>query len=171
MKKKETPSRDIQVMLQKLESSDGLARNKARLALVAAGKPAVPVLSRLILTSAEYQTRWEAAKILSAIADERAIPALVKVFEGEDEDLAWLAAEALKRLKRAAWPALLRILIKRGSGSVVLRNRAHHVFSKQKDRALGGFLEVLVKALAASTRPESTAAAAYQLLREYRKDA
>jgi hypothetical protein len=110
--------------------------------------------------------RWEAAKILAAIGDYKAIPSLVKALEDRDHDVAWLAAVALKKFKKAAWPALLRGLIKRKSHSVFLCQGAHHVFRNQKEEGFNDLLAVLTKALESGTVAASIAIAAYDILKQ-----
>jgi HEAT repeat protein len=94
-----------------LAGKDAATRLKARKALVALGKPAVSSLTQALQNSRLDHLRWEAAKTLGAIGDTRAIPSLVKALEDGDRDVAWVAAEALKKFKKADWPPLLRALI------------------------------------------------------------
>jgi HEAT repeat protein len=108
----------LEYLMEMLVSKKGVTRQKARKMLVAFGKPAVPSLINILQSSKLYQVRWEAAKTLCAIGDIKAIPSLVKALEDKSMDVAWLAAEALRKLKMAAWPALLNSLIKRRSHSV-----------------------------------------------------
>jgi HEAT repeat protein len=151
--------------MEKLSSKDGATRQKSRKSLVALGKPAVSSLTRALQNSRLDHTRWEAAKTLGAIGDSRAIPALVKALEDSNPDVAWVAAEALRKFKKAAWPSLLRVLINRGANSVLLRQGAYHVLRNQKEVGFDDLLAPLTKALESSTVPESTAVAAYDVLK------
>jgi hypothetical protein len=157
---------NLEALIEMLASKKGLNRQKARKSLIALGKPAVSSLTQVLQNSKLDQVRWEAAKTLSAISDYRAVPSLVKALEDKDEDVAWLAAEALKKLKKAAWPALLRVLIRRGADSVSLRRGAHHVLRNQKENGFNDLLKTLTKTLEleSASVPESTALAAYDIL-------
>lgn len=148
-----------------LASKDGVTRQKARKSLVALGKPAVPSLTQTLQNSGLDHVRWEAVKALGAIGDARAIPSLVKALEDSDPDVAWLAAEALRKFKKVAWPPLLRVLIRSGSDSVLLRQGAHHILRNQKEVGFNGLLATLTEALVFSTVPESTTVAAYEILK------
>jgi len=161
----ELDSTNIESLMEKLASKDGVTRTKARKSLIALGKPAVPSLIGTLQNSKLDHLRWEAAKTLGAIGDAKAIPPLVKALEDGDHDVAWLAAVALKKFKKAAWPTLLRVLIKRRSDSVLLRQGAHHVLLNQKEDGFNDLLATLKKALASNTVPESTAIAAYDILK------
>ena len=158
---------DIESLMDKLAGKDGATRQKARQALVALGKPAVPSLTQALQNAKLAHLRWEAAKTLGAIGDARAISPLVKALEDSDSDVVWVAAEALRQFKKAAWPALLRLLIKSGSESesVLLRQGTHHVLRHQKEEGFNDVLATLTKALESSTVPEVTTAAAYDVLK------
>jgi len=103
------PSTDanLQSLMKMLESKDGLVRQKARIALVEMGDPAVIPLSEALKHSKLDHTRWGAAKALGEIVDVRSIPALVHALDDTDADVAWLAGVALKKVEKAAWRILL----------------------------------------------------------------
>jgi len=132
---------------------------------VAMGKPAVSSLTRVLQNSKEDHMRWEAAKTLGAIGDIRSIPSLVKALEDSDQGVVWLAAEALGKFKKIAWPPLLRALVKSEKDSVLLRQGAHHVLRKQKEDGFNDLLVILRTALESSTASESTPFAASNLLK------
>jgi HEAT repeat protein len=157
-------SSNLESLLEQIISKDGATRQYAGGFLTDLGKAAVPGLIRILRDSGQEQARWEAAKILGEIGDPRALPVLVKALEDKDRDVAWLAAEALKRFKQAAWLPLLVALLKRGAGSALLRHGAHHVLRNQKSAVFSNLLADLKKALASSSSPESTPVAAYNLL-------
>jgi HEAT repeat protein len=165
MRKQSETGTDIQSLMDLLKGKDGATRQKARKSLVALGTPAVSPLIRALQNSRVDHVRWEAVKTLGAIGHNRAIPGLVKALEDSDPDVRWVAAEALKKFKRAAWPALLRALIKSGSESVTLRQGAHHVLRNQKASGFNDLLTTLTKALESGTVPESTIVAADEFLR------
>jgi len=158
---------DIEPLLKLLSSKDGMIRQKARRSLVAKGYLAVPSLNRLLGNpKVGKQVHWEAAKALGAIGDPKAIPSLVQALEDKDADVAWLAAEALERFKKAAWPALFHVLLKRGSKSVLLRQGAHHVLLNQQEEGFNHLLVALRKALQDSSVPVAVLVATHNILEE-----
>lgn len=159
---------DIMNFVNLLESSDDKVRTKARKSLVVIGEQAVSSLTEVLQNSKVYKARWEAAKALGAIGDAKAIPSLVKALQDHETDVVWLAAEALKKFRKAAWPELLNSLIKQGADSVALRNASHHVFRKQQEKGFNDLLEILRKALESGAVPESTPMAALNLLDKMR---
>jgi HEAT repeat protein len=132
---------------------------------VALGKPAVLSLIQALQNSKADHVRWEAVKTLNAIGDTRAIPPLVEALEDSNIDVAWLAAEGLRKFRKVAWPPLLRALIKHGSDSAVLRQAAHHVLKNQKEDGFNDLLATLSKALVCNSGEESTPLAASEMLR------
>jgi HEAT repeat protein len=157
---------NIESLMVMLTSKKGAIRRKARESLVALGKPAVSSLTRALQNSKVDHVRWEAAKTLGAIGDARAIPSLVKALEDSDTDVTWLAAEGLRRFKKAAWPQLLRALAKSGTDSTLLRHGAHHVLRNQKEDGFNDLLATLTKALESNAAQESAPLAAYDILRK-----
>jgi HEAT repeat protein len=156
---------NLESLIDLLANKNAATRMKARKSLVALGKPAVPSLNRILQKSKEDHVRWEAAKTLGAIGDSRAIPSLVKALEDSDQGVVWLAAEALGKFKKIAWPPLLRALVKSEKDSVSLRLGAHHVLRKQKEDGFNDLLSTLRTALESSTASESTPFAASNLLK------
>lgn len=155
---------DIKSLLDLLADKDGVIRRKARKALVAMGEIVVPSLTRILRNTKLDHLRWEAAKTLGAIGDVRAIPSLVKALEDRDIDVAWVAAESLRKFKKNAWPALFRELIKSKPESILLRQGVHHVLLKQKEAGFNDLLKALMVALESGTSPESASVAAYDIL-------
>ena len=151
-------------LIKKLASEEGRARKRARASLVALGRAAVPSLIRVLQESRNAHQRWGAAKALGEIGDARAIPELAAVLDDVDPDVAWLAAEGLRRFKRAAWPTLLRRLIQDGAHSVLLRRRALWVLHDQNSEECDELLAALVDALGSFTVSETSAIAAYEVL-------
>lgn len=164
MSEQKLAGENIETLVQLLESEDDKVRIKARKSLVTLGKPAVSSLSKVLENSEVYKARWEAAKALGAIGHVNAIPSLVKALDDPESDIAWLAAKALEKFREAAWPELMRALIKRGSDSVLLRHGAHHILRKQRKDGFRDLLEVLMKALESDSVPESTPLAANNIL-------
>jgi HEAT repeats len=115
----------VATLVAELASDDGPTRERARLALVQVGSPAVPLLVEA-LGDRRQQVRWEAAKALVQIADPAAAAAFVGALEDREFSIRWLAAEGLIALERAGLEPLLRALIERPD-SFYLREGAHHV--------------------------------------------
>jgi HEAT repeat protein len=154
----------LESLLDMLASEDGVIREQAREALVALGKPAVASLIQALQNSRLDQLRWEAAEALGSINDMRSLPSLVKALEDSNSDVAWVAADALKTFRKAAWPPLLQALIKSRSNSVALRKGVHHVLVDQQEDGFNDLLATLLKALESSSAPESSALAAHEIL-------
>jgi HEAT repeat protein len=168
MSRQQSSGTSLDALINTLASKDGATRQKARKSLVALGAPAVPSLIRVLRNSREDHIRWEAVKSLGAIGDTRAIPPLVKALEDSDPDVAWVAAEGLRKFKKAAWSPLLRVLIKSDPDSAQLRQGAHHVLRNQKEDGFNDLLAILRKALESGAVPESTQIAAYDILKRMR---
>jgi hypothetical protein len=164
MRKQKRTGTDLEYLIDKLTSKDGATRQEARGSLVALGKPAVSSLTRTLQISSFAHVRWEAVKKLGAIGDSSAIPSFVKTLEDSDPDVAWMAAEELRKFKKAEWQRLLRLLIKRGAGSALLPQGAHHALRNQREVGFNDVLAVLRKALEFRSVPGSTTVAAYEVL-------
>lgn len=160
-----------QSLVNLLESEDDKVRTKARKSLVVIGKQAVLPLSLVLENSKIYKARWEAAKALGEIGDLKSIPTLVKALEDPESDVAWLAAKALEKFRKVAWPELLRALVKHGSDSVQLQQGAHHILRKQKVEGYNDLLDILRTSLETGSVPESISPAAYNILERMKKQA
>jgi HEAT repeat protein len=163
--KKNIPCKNLKYLMDMLANKDGMSRQTARQSLVAIGKPAVSSLARTLQNSRLDHVRWEAAKILGAIGDIRSIPSLIKALEDRDQDVAWLAAEALRKFKKEAWSPILRRLIKRRSDSDLLRQGVYHIMRNQKEDGFNDLLATLRKALKSGTAQESALLAANDILK------
>jgi len=171
MNKQKLIGTNVESLIDMLANKDGMIREKARKSLVALGSPAVSSLIQALQTSELDQVRWEATKALGVIGDTTSIPTLVKALEDSDGDVTWLAAEALEKFKKAAWPALLRALIKSKPDSVLLRQGSHHVLQNQKEEGFIDLLAALQNALESSTAQESTPFAATEILKRMKEKA
>jgi HEAT repeat protein len=158
----------ISELIAALASPSPVARRKAREALVALGKPAVPSLIQL-LSHRKPHVRWEAAKAIGGIADPIAAFALVNALEDRDGDVRWLAAEGLAALSRDALPPLLAALID-PSNSDWLCEGAHHVCHVLvRKRGLGPILRPLLAALEQTEPKVASPLAAYTALSRLRE--
>lgn len=151
-------------LMARINSDDGMIREKARKSLVCIGGPAVASLGKALRGPGAAQLRWEAAKALGEIGDRRSIPALVGALGDRDRDVAWLAAEGLAKYGMTAWPPILRALAKGGSDSGRLRRGAHHVFANQEREGFDDLLEKLKKDLEANSVKGSESVDANALL-------
>jgi len=160
-----------QSLVNLLESEDEKVRTRARKSLVTIGKEAVPPLSLVLENSKIYKARWEAAKALSEIGDIKSISVLVIALEDPESDVAWLAAKALEKFRKAAWPKLMRALVEHGSKSVLLQHGAHHILRNQKVEGYNDLLDILRISLEKGAVPESISPAAYDILERMKKNA
>jgi HEAT repeat protein len=135
----------INGLIATLGDRDGLARQRARHSLVAAGHPAVPALVEA-LTDPNTHRRWEAAKALGAIRDPAAAPALVRAMEDEDFGVRWLAAEGVIGLQSAGLAPLLQALAEHPE-RVWIREGAHHVCRMMVDHDLHDLVAPVLAAL------------------------
>jgi hypothetical protein len=164
MSKQPPTATELASLIDLLGSKMGPARQKAREDLVAHGQHATPSVIEALRTSPSNQVRWEAAKALGEIGDARSIPALVDALTDSDPDVAWLAAAALKPFEKAAWPRVLRALIKDETDSLCLRKGAHRVFVHEEEEGVNDLLATLVQALTPYGAPAPAKSAASELL-------
>ena len=121
---------EIEELIKKFYSKDGIQRKKARYDLVKIGKPAIKYLSDLLIEPKDKDPkeyiRWEAIKTLSQITDAESIPVLIKALENDDFDVRWMAAEGLINIGEKSIKPLLKALVRK-SNSIFLLEGAHHV--------------------------------------------
>lgn len=123
---------EIQRLVNRLASPDGLVCLEARRQLAKAGASAAPHLLAA-LDQATSRQRWEIIKVLGEIAAPVAAPALVQALEDESVNVRWAAANALIALDRAGLKPLLTALTQH-LDSAWLREGAHHVLHVLKNR-------------------------------------
>lgn len=114
-------------LLGKLGSEEGTVRHNARVALVTAGYVAVPGLVDRLEHGSSH-ARWEAAKALTTVRDERAVRPLVNALTDDVPGVRWLAAEALASIGRGVLEPLLQGMLEH-SHSPWFREGAHHVLT------------------------------------------
>lgn len=129
-----TDQKTMDSLIAALSDDDGLARQQARIALTHIGLPAVEPLIKLLENDQQY-VHWEAVKALSEIGDPQAVNALVNALEDGIFSIRWLAAEGLITTGSSSVVPLLHALIDR-SGSILLREGAHHVFHDLVSRGM-----------------------------------
>jgi len=136
---------NIKLLIADLASKDGVVRVKARQQLVAYKKQSVAPLIRTLSNENDW-VRWEAAKALSQIGNNRAIKALLEALSDEKFEVRWLAAEGLIRIGRRAIVPLLEALVKH-SDSYWLREGIHHVLHDMNTGRITEVLRPVLRAL------------------------
>ena len=144
--KKGFPKHDYKQMMHKyieaLGSRNGMQRQKARLALVSIGEPAIDILAELSIHP-QLIVRWEAVKALSQIKDPVTAPLLINALEDEYDAIRWLAAEGLIALGKQGLVSLLQVLTT-AKLTIFLREGAHHVLNQLSKRyALTGLADLI----------------------------
>ena len=133
---------DVNSLADALGSSDPAERERTREALVAAGHAAIiPLLIKLY--SPIDHVCWEAAKALCAIKDPAAADALVEVLDHENDEVRWVAAQALIALGPEGLKQTLYALLTKAH-SIDVRKGAHHVVAHFAQRMSGSFLKPLL---------------------------
>ncbi len=135
----------IHALIAALSDKNGLARQRARWALVDMGEPAVAPLIQALADRRE-RVRWQAAKALSKICSPAAGPALVRALEDKSFGVRWLAAEGLIALRHEGLFPLLQALVDH-SDSGWLREGAHHVLHTLAEEGLHAEVAPILAAL------------------------
>jgi HEAT repeat protein len=136
---------DVSGLVAALGDDNGLARQRAREAMVDIGQPAESAL-RTALTSPHEQVRWEAAKALSEIAAPESASGLVTALEDSEFSVRWIAAEGLVAIGHRSIEPLLEALVTRGDRQW-LREGAHHVLKALSKRSSHETLAPVLAAL------------------------
>jgi HEAT repeat protein len=146
-----------------LASRSPVVRERARTALVAIGKPAVPALVPLLAHRAAH-VRWEAGKALCDISDPAAAAALVDALEDREADVRWVAGEALIALRRNGLASLLAALLRRAKSPEFCDGARHVCHALAGRRKLGPILTPVLAALRESEPEIAVPLAAYTAL-------
>lgn len=154
----------IAALAAQLEDEDGTTRKRARQGLVEEGRAAVPAVVQA-LRRGSRQARWEAARVLEAIADPAAADALVRALEDDEFDVRWAAADALVALGRHGVIPALRTLMHR-SDSEWVREVVEHVLHEQVDSEYGRVLEPVLESLKNLGAEQTSPVAAHKALLE-----
>lgn len=142
-------------------------RTKAREALVAIGKRAVPSLIQL-LSHRKPHIRWEAAKALGGIADPIAVFALVNALDDRNGDVRWLAAEGVAALGTDGLVPLLAALLQRAQSGWFCEGAHHICHTLVKREKLGRILRPVLASLESSEPGVASPLAAYVALSKLR---
>jgi HEAT repeat protein len=162
-----TTSESISTLVAKLKGRNPVGRTQAREDLVRVGHHATPSLVTMLKSPVQH-FRWEAAKTLVGIADPRAAQALLKAMDDRDQDVRWIAAEAMIALGREAVVPLLTALIEQAE-SVEFCRSAHHVLSGLPPQQAGPVLTPVLRALETQTPALTVPLAAEAALERLRR--
>ena len=154
-------------LIAKLASDDGVARVKARRQLVAYKARAVAALIEA-LSDDRHWVRWEAAKALSQIGNQRSTQALLEALSDKEFDVRWLAAEGLIRIGRKSVGPILAALVG-DPDSRWVREGIHHVLHDMNKGDLGQVLRPVLAALEGSEPTMEVPLAARSALKELTK--
>ena len=157
-----TPPPDVRVAIDQLESDDAATRMQARKRLTDAGPAALEALTTCLYHPL-MRVRWEAAKTIEAIPHPLATPALVDALDDDEQDVRWVAGEALIAIGPPALPGLLAGIIRR-SGSVEFCTSAHHVLHELCSPGSKPLLEPVLHALTVNEPAVFAPAAAWKAL-------
>jgi len=158
---------ELQELIIKLGSDNGLERQKARKAFVKMGMDSIDFLMEL-LSHPKHIYRWEAVKTLEEIADPVSIPLLIQALEDDKSDVRWIAAKGLIKIGKHSIKPLLKILETK-SDSVFVLEGAHHVFFELRENKMlpKGFpINKLLSALKNPEWVESVKPIAYEILKD-----
>jgi HEAT repeat protein len=159
----------VNILINDLDSKDGIVRTQARQLLTDIGASAVKPLIKA-LSHKKETVRWEAAKALSQIGDSSATAALVKALDDKMFDVRWLAAEGLIVIGRPALVPLLKRLMAKPR-SMVLREGAHRVLHNTEGGHLNKTIQPVLLAIEGVEPAIEVPVAAEAALTELAKDA
>jgi hypothetical protein len=139
------PNPSVDEHLKALSSSDAVARQKGREALIKLGEPALAAVVEL-LKHPQQHVRWEACKTLEGIAHPAAAASLAETLADSDKDVCWVAGEALIALGRDGLEPLLVALMDKDRVPG-LQPGSHHVAHELVKGELAEMLGPLLEAL------------------------
>ena len=119
-------------LIEDLQNSKGLIRQKARDELVKNGSDSIPYLNAL-KDSPKHKTRWEVVKALGQIGHKDSVHTLIHALEDEKSDVRWLAAEGLVHIGTETIHHLMHALEEKYK-SLHFRNGVHHVLHSIKEK-------------------------------------
>lgn len=154
----------LRELMEDLTGENTMAREKARLALVDIGEPAIDYLSELVYSN-NVKFRWEGVKALSEMSEPDAIPFLIDALDDENAGVRWLAAEGLIRIGQPTLRPLLEALIARRQ-SPFLYQGAHHVLHELGKAEFTEEISSLLSALKESAARTKILVSASELLRK-----
>lgn len=135
----------INSLIEDLGIKDGLARIRARNALVTIGKKAIPVLEKALDNKDELE-RWEVAKVLGQIDAPEATRALISALEDKSIDVHWVAADGLIAIGRPALAPLLHKLLEKPDSPELL-DIIHYILHSIRGADIKEIIQPVLKAL------------------------
>jgi len=138
-------ARRVEDLIAELNERSYPLRTEAARELIAIGSRAVAPLVAA-LAAPDSSLRWEAALILSRIADPVAASALVRALDDDDFGVRWLAAEGLAAMGRKGLEALLETLID-SADSKARREGARHVLRRLAHTPFHEIASIVLKGL------------------------
>lgn len=167
MKGNDVDANSVDSLIEALRGKDGLARQKARNALVTIGEPALDALVKAFEDKSDIM-HWEVAKALSQIGSAKAAETLIQALEDKEFSIRWIGAEGLIHVGKDGVMELLKALTERAD-SVWLREGAHHVFHdlihrKLVDSKTSEQLSLVLEALNHGDPVTETSGAAHKAL-------
>ena len=157
----------VKSLIALLASDDGVVRVKARQQLVEYKTRAVAPLIKM-LSDERHWVRWEAAKALSQIGNQKSIHALLGALSDKEFDVRWLAAEGLIRIGRRSIVPILTELIEHPD-STWLREGIHHVLHDMKKGDQDKIIRPVLLALEGSESSLEVPLAAQKALNIFKK--
>jgi HEAT repeat protein len=125
-----------EVLADVLARSSDMRSTIAAEKLIEAGAGAIPSLEAL-LTRADRLVRWKAVSCLAAIHRKEALGPLLKAFQDESVDVAWLAADGLLALGPAVRRDVLRSVLERPMRIATARALRHYAEHASPNRVFG----------------------------------
>lgn len=90
---------ELKKLIQDLKG-DKSTRDQARDAIIAIGKPAIPLLAEELKMNNDFNISWEAVNIMGYIGDKEASPFLIEqVLKAENPHVRWRSIWAISQLK------------------------------------------------------------------------
>jgi HEAT repeat protein len=122
------PARILSSLSGLIAVNDRERHLKARRDLVRKGEAILPVMNRLMKSDHKI-IRKEAVKVAELIGHKSSVPVMIDMLEDSENEIRWIAAEALIRIGRDSIRPLLEAMIAR-SNFFYLSQGAHHVLSE-----------------------------------------
>ena len=157
----------IEALINDLGSKDGIARQKARNALVQIGLPAMESLTVAFETKKNAYAHWEAAKAISAIGGPEAVRPLLRALSDDDFSIRWIATEGPIAVGAIALESLAKVLVSEEPPPFFYESSHHFIHDlvskKIIDEEMVSQVEPLLKAFSktASTQMISQEAARF----------
>ena len=125
LQEKGFPQKILGQLYRLIDIGDYHKHHKAKEDFIEQGETILPLMHKL--TVLKHKTiRKEAIKIIRRIAHRSSIPVAIRMLEDPENDIRWIAAEALINIGRISIKPVLEALVNNGE-SYFLRQGAHHI--------------------------------------------